>query len=127
MNRLPGSLRRRRPAPKLLLAALGHPKVGAPWEGFVVEQLCSMYGGHDFFFRATHSGAELDLLLTYKGRRYGFEMKLTDSPRTTKSMHIGWIICASNTSLLYIPASRPFRFVIRSRPLPPKIFVSGRK
>ncbi len=67
---------------------LGHPKVGASWEGFVVEQLHSMYGGHNFYFWATHSGAELDVLLTFKGKRYGFEMKLTDSPRTTKSMHI---------------------------------------
>ena len=36
----------------------------------------------------TQRGAELDLLLLRRGRRWGFEFKCTDAPRTTKSMHV---------------------------------------
>ena len=64
----------------------GHPKVGASFEGFGVEQLAGVFhaGGH--YFWATHAGAELDLLVTHRGRRYGFELKLADAPGTTRSM-----------------------------------------
>ena len=37
---------------------------------------------------ATQRGAELDLLLLRRGRRWGFEFKCTDAPRTTRAMHI---------------------------------------
>ena len=38
------------------------------------------------YFWATHTGAELDLLVTRGGRRYGFEFKRTTAPRVTPSM-----------------------------------------
>ncbi|MBI3015951.1 MAG: ATP-binding protein [Candidatus Tectomicrobia bacterium] len=65
-----------------------HPKIGASWEGFVIEQVIRWTGSRkeDCFFWATHAGAELDLLVV-KGRdRLGFEVKLTSSPRVTPSM-----------------------------------------
>lgn len=65
----------------------GHPKLGASWEGFVVEELLSWVDERAYFW-ATHAGAELDLLLTPGGRRLGFEAKVTDAPRTSKSMRI---------------------------------------
>ena len=37
---------------------------------------------------ATHTGAELDLLLLKGGRRYGVEVKFQDAPRLTPSMRI---------------------------------------
>ena len=64
----------------------GHPKLGASWEGFVVEQIAAVTGSRDLYFWATHSGAELDLLMFRGGRALGFEMKYSDRPRTTKSM-----------------------------------------
>ncbi|MAE72434.1 MAG: hypothetical protein CME06_18435 [Gemmatimonadetes bacterium] len=66
----------------------GHPKVGASWEGFVIEQLLARLRPSSAFFWATHAGAELDLLLTVKGKRYGFECKYADAPGTTRSMRI---------------------------------------
>lgn len=39
------------------------------------------------YFYATQRGGELDLMLLRGGRRWGFEFKYTDAPRTTKSMH----------------------------------------
>ena len=69
------------------VAALqGHPKLGASWEGFCLEQILHVCGDRSAYFWGTHGGAELDLLLLYGGRRLGFEFKFSDQPGTTKSM-----------------------------------------
>lgn len=67
---------------------LGHPKLGASWEGFAVEQTVTMLDTRDAYFWNTHAGAELDLLVMQHGKRYGFEFKHADAPGTTKSMHV---------------------------------------
>lgn len=66
-----------------------HPKLGASWEGFVLGQVVRRLRARpsECHFWAVHSGAELDLLVVSGGRRYGFEIKRTDSPRSTASMH----------------------------------------
>jgi hypothetical protein len=66
----------------------GHPKLGASWEGFGLEQVLRITGDHEAYFWATHSGAELDLLVHWHGKRWGFEFKYADGPVMTKSMHI---------------------------------------
>jgi predicted AAA+ superfamily ATPase len=66
----------------------GHPKLGASWEGFALEQVLGITGDQQAYFWATHSGAELDLLVHWRGRRWGFEFKYSDAPTMTKSMHI---------------------------------------
>ena len=65
-----------------------HPRHGASWEGFALEQVLLAHGERDAYFYGTHRGAELDLLLRRRGRRWGFEFKCTDAPRTTKSMRV---------------------------------------
>ena len=65
-----------------------HPRYGASWEGFALEQTLLAHGEHEACFYGTQRGAELDLMLLRRGRRWGFEFKCTDAPRTTKSMHI---------------------------------------
>lgn len=64
-----------------------HPKLGSSWEGMVLEQLLARFGDTAAAFWSTHSGAELDLRLEIGGRVIGFEIKRTDRPSTTKSMH----------------------------------------
>jgi hypothetical protein len=59
----------------------------ASWEGFALEQVLSLTGDRDAHFWATHGGAELDLLVNWGGRKYGFEFKYGDAPSLTKSMH----------------------------------------
>ncbi len=66
----------------------GHPKLGASWEGFIVEQIASLAGSSELYFWATHGGAELDLLFFNRGRRIGIEIKYNDAPKLTKSMMI---------------------------------------
>jgi hypothetical protein len=66
----------------------GHPKSGASWEGFVVDQVAAQLGAEpeSLHFWRTQAGAELDLLVTRRGRRVGFEAKWTDAPRLTPSL-----------------------------------------
>jgi predicted AAA+ superfamily ATPase len=66
----------------------GHPKVGASWEGFLVKEIVERLNARteECFFWATHSGAELDLLIVSGQRRLGFEVKRTSAPRLTRSM-----------------------------------------
>lgn len=65
-----------------------HPKLGASWEGFALEQVLRITGDHAAYFWATQAGAELDLLVTWRGRRLGVEFKYADAPSITRSMRI---------------------------------------
>jgi len=64
-----------------------HVKAGASWEGFIIEQLLQQLKSRDYFFWRTHSGSELDLLILKNGKRFGFEIKLSESPKVTRSIH----------------------------------------
>lgn len=66
----------------------GHPKVGASWEGFVLEQVCALLAvpSERTYFWATHGGAELDLLVERSGKLHGFEFKRTTAPKLTRSI-----------------------------------------
>jgi predicted AAA+ superfamily ATPase len=65
-----------------------HPKVGASWEGYAVEEVLKALQPDEAYFWATHNGAELDLLLFKNGRRIGVECKRADAPTLTPSMRI---------------------------------------
>jgi len=67
---------------------LAHPRVGASWEGFAIEQILRAVQPPEAFFWATHTGAELDLFFLHRGRRYGVEAKFNEAPAVTKSMRI---------------------------------------
>ena len=69
-------------------ALSGHPKLGASFEGFAIEQLLSCLDTRSASFWATHGGAELDLLVTIAGKRYGFECKYSDAPATTRAIRV---------------------------------------
>ena len=68
-------------------AVMGHPKLGASWEGFALEQVLAVLDVPDAYYWATHSGAEIDLLVFKNGKRLGFEFKCTDGPQMTRSIH----------------------------------------
>jgi len=65
-----------------------HPRLGASWEGYVLEELLKAHKPDEAWFWATHAGAELDLLMMKQGRRIGVEIKRMDAPRLTPSMKI---------------------------------------
>ena len=65
-----------------------HPRIGASWEGFVLEKVVAEASPDHVYFWRTHNGAELDLLLLAEGRRIGVEIKRLDAPRRTRSMTV---------------------------------------
>ncbi|MGO9411474.1 MAG: ATP-binding protein [Spirochaetia bacterium] len=67
---------------------LSHPKVGASWEGFVIEQIMLSQPYDEAFFWSTHQGAEIDLILRRGQKLFGVECKRTDAPRMTPSIRI---------------------------------------
>ena len=71
-----------------LTALQQHPKLGAAWEGFALEEVVRRHGAREeeVFFWATHGEAELDLMVFQGGRRWGYEFKYADAPRVTRSM-----------------------------------------
>jgi len=97
---------------------LGHPKYGASWEGFAIEQVLSVLGSRDAYFWSTHSGAELDLLVFHKGRRIGFEFKSSDSPSMTKSMHVALSDLKLDRLFVVYPGSKPFNLAPKVEALP---------
>ena len=84
----------------------GHPRVGASWEGFALEQTLNILETRQIYFWSTYSGAELDLFFLHDGRRYGVEFKYSEAPVATKSIHSAletlnlehlWIVYPGNT------------------------------
>ena len=66
----------------------GHPKLGASWEGFVIDQIVQQLAvrSEEIYYWRTHTGAELDLLIVRGCLRLGFEVKRTTAPAITPSM-----------------------------------------
>jgi predicted AAA+ superfamily ATPase len=89
---------------------LGHPKVGASWEGFAMQEAVRVLGvpWDRCYFWATHRGAELDLLVLDGGRRLGFELKRTSSPRMTRSMHSALDSLKLDELTVVVPGSERF-------------------
>ncbi len=63
-----------------------HPKLGASWEGFAIEQVLASEPHDESWFWATHQGAEIDLILRCGDRLLGVEIKRADAPRITPSI-----------------------------------------
>lgn len=71
-----------------LAELLTHPRSGASWEGFALEQVLRVARPDAAYFWATQQGAELDLLMFKGQQRVGVEFKRADAPSLTRSMHI---------------------------------------
>lgn len=67
---------------------LSHPKCGASWEGYIIEETIRATEPDEAYYWATHGGAEIDLVLIKKGRMLGIECKRMDAPRISPSMRI---------------------------------------
>jgi len=76
--------------------------LGPSWEGFALEETAKALNleTHQCYFWATHQHAELDLFVIHRGKRIGFEFKVTDQPKVTKSMRVA--MDSLNLDYLYI-------------------------
>jgi uncharacterized protein len=91
------------------VSLVSHPKAGASWEGFALEQVLRIARPDEAYFWATHAGAELDLLMLRFGRRVGVEFKRTDTPTLTPSMRIAYDDLKLDALYVVYPGSRRYR------------------
>ncbi|HLB13320.1 MAG TPA: ATP-binding protein [Burkholderiales bacterium] len=94
-------------------ALLAHPRSGASWEAFALEQVLRIAAPDGAYFWATHAGAELDLLMLKDGRRVGVEFKRADAPQLTASMHIA--LRDLGLEALYVVYPGPRRYALGER------------
>ncbi len=97
---------------------LGHPKRGASWEGFALEQVIGSRRDADACFWATHGGAELDLLLLAGGRRIGVEFKFADAPSMTRSLHAAMEDLRLDEAWLVHPGTGRYRVHEKAEAIP---------
>jgi uncharacterized protein len=88
---------------------LTHPKLGASWEGFVIEETIRAEQPDEVWFYAVHSGSELDLLMMRDGRRIGVEIKRADAPVLTRSMQIARQDLKLDELWVIYPGARTYR------------------
>lgn len=95
-----------------------HPKVGASWEGFVIEQVLRSEPHDEAFFWGTHQGAEIDLILRRGSDIFGVECKRTDTPRLTPSIRIAMEdLGLTHVNVIY-PGARRFPLADRVEAVP---------
>jgi uncharacterized protein len=90
-------------------ALVRHPKSGASWEGFALDQVLRIARSEESYFWATHAGAELDLLMIKEGRRIGVELKRSDAPQMTPSMRIALNDLGLDALYVVYPGDRRYR------------------
>lgn len=97
-----------------------HPKLGASWEGFALEQVIRASGvaEEETYFWGVHNQAELDVLLFRNGKRLGFEVKYTSTPKVTSSQRIALEQLGLDALTIVCPGSADY-------PLEEKIHVAG--
>ncbi len=90
---------------------LGHPKSGASWEGFAMQEVVRILAAdwEDCHYWATHRGAEIDLLVFADGRRIGLEFKRTSTPGMTRSMHTALADLRLDRIFVLFPGRERFR------------------
>lgn len=104
---------------------LSHPKVGASWEGYVVEELLNIAKPDAAYFWATHTGAELDLLLLRDNKRYGVEVKFQDAPKLTPSMRIAFADLKLDHLTVVYPGDKSYLLADRVKAVPADSLASG--
>jgi predicted AAA+ superfamily ATPase len=104
---------------------LRHPRLGASWEGFALEQVLRLARPDDAYFWATHTGAELDLLMFKYGRRVGVEFKRADAPGLTRSMSIALQDLKLDALYVVYPGARRYWLAERIEAVPLAEFVTG--
>lgn len=97
---------------------LSHPKCGASWEGYAVEEALKHFQPDEAYFWATHQGAELDLLLFKDGRRLGVEIKRMDAPTLTPSMRIAFDNLRLDRLVILYPGGTRYALAKRVEVLP---------
>ncbi len=107
---------------------LNHPKYGASWEGYVIEEAIKAIEPDEAYFWATHNGGEIDLVLIKNGRMLGcLECKRADAPRLTPSMWIALEDLRLERIAVVYPGSKRYRLAKRVQAVPVDAIAGGLK
>jgi predicted AAA+ superfamily ATPase len=85
-----------------------HPRMGASWEGYVIEEIIKSTRPDEVYFWSTYSGAELDLLLIKDQQQIGVECKRMDAPKLTPSMRTAMQDLELDKLVVVYPGSQPY-------------------
>jgi hypothetical protein len=103
-----------------------HPKVGASWEGYAVEEVIKALRPDAAYYWATHNGAEIDLLLFQGGQRIGVELKRSDAPTLTPSMRIALADLKLNELKVVYPGEYSYRLAPKVEVVPLRALVGAK-
>ena len=95
-----------------------HPKLGASWDGFAIEQVLAQEPHDEAAFWATHQGAEIDVILRRGDRLFGVECKRTDAPRLTPSIRIALDDLALERVAVVYPGEKRYSIAERVEAVP---------
>jgi hypothetical protein len=95
-----------------------HPKLGASFEGYAIEQALHVLKPDEAYFWATHQGAELDLLAFKDGKRIGIEVKHQDAPSFSASMRIAFNDLKLDRLVVLYPGDAAYPLADRVEVLP---------
>ena len=100
---------------------LGHPVVGASWEGMLIENILGTAPANTraWFYR-TSVGAEIDLVLeTAPNERWAIEMKRSLSdPKPTKGFYIGCADVKANHQIVVYPGPESYKHDAKTEIMP---------
>jgi hypothetical protein len=102
-----------------------HPKVGASWEGYAVEEVLKAHQPDEAYYWATHSGAEIDLVLFKNGRRIGVECKRADAPSLTPSMRVAMADLKLDQLFVVYPGEKTYSLAKNVEVIPLAKFVEA--
>ena len=106
---------------------LSHPKCGASWEGYVIEEVLRATEPEEAFFWATHQGAEIDLVMVKDGHLLGVECKRADAPSLTPSIRIALEDLKLERIAVVYPGPRRYFLADRVEAVPLQAVLQGMK
>ena len=104
---------------------LTHPKVGASWEGYVLEEVLDIIQPDEACFWATHQGAEIDLVVRKHGKLSGIECKRTDAPKLTPSMRIALEDLHLDRIVVVYPGTKKYPIAAKVEAVPLREIAAG--
>lgn len=104
-----------------------HPKAGASFEGFALEEVIRHHQAtpESCYFWASHNQAELDLLILKHGKKLGFEFKLSDAPKITTSMRIAIEDLKLDSLTVIYPGNRAYQLANNIDVVPLENYISS--